>query len=140
MEAYIQVVTTTEKRQDAEKIAKALVERRLAACAQIVGPIVSTYWWKDNIETAEEWQCLIKSKKSFYSEVEKAIKVLHPYETPEKPEVHLHTDKESVEVSTDKIIKTLELLGHIPAIEGSTDYTAEEEDAIKNRLQDLGYI
>ena len=83
MEAYIQVVTTTEKRQDAEKIAKALVERRLAACAQIVGPIVSTYWWKDNIETAEEWQCLIKSKKSFYSEVEKAIKMLHPYETPE---------------------------------------------------------
>ena len=83
MEAYIQVVTTTEKRQDAEKIAKSLVERRLAACAQLVGPIVSTYWWKDNIETAEEWQCLIKSKKSFYSKAEKAIKMLHPYETPE---------------------------------------------------------
>jgi len=83
MEAYIQVVTTTDKRQDAEKIAKALVERRLAACAQLVGPIVSTYWWKDNIETAEEWQCLIKSKKNFYGEVEKAIKMLHPYETPE---------------------------------------------------------
>ncbi len=83
MEAYIQVVTTTDKRQDAEEIAKALVERRLAACAQLVGPIVSTYWWKDNIETAEEWQCLIKSKKSLYGEVEKAIKMLHPYETPE---------------------------------------------------------
>jgi periplasmic divalent cation tolerance protein len=64
MEAYIQVVTTTDKRQDAEEI-------------------VSTYWWKDNIETAEEWQCLIKSKKSFYGEVEKAIKMLHHYETPE---------------------------------------------------------
>ena len=83
MEAYIQVVTTTDKRQDAEKIAKTLVEGRLAACAQLVGPIVSTYWWKDNIETAEEWQCLIKSKKSFYGEVEKAVKMLHPYETPE---------------------------------------------------------
>ena len=83
MEAYIQVVTITEKRQDAEKIAKTLVEKRLAACVQLVGPIFSTYWWKDNIETAEEWQCLIKSKQSLYCEVEKAIKMLHPYETPE---------------------------------------------------------
>jgi len=83
METYVQVVTTTETREDGETIAKAFVEKRLAACAQLVGPIVSTYWWKDNIETAEEWQCLIKSKKSLYSEVEKAIKMLHPYETPE---------------------------------------------------------
>jgi periplasmic divalent cation tolerance protein len=83
METYVQVVTTTETREDGEKIAKALVEKRLAACAQLVGPIVSTYWWKDNIETAEEWQCLIKSNKSLYGEVEKAIKMLHHYETPE---------------------------------------------------------
>jgi len=77
------VVTTTETREDAEKIAKDLVEKRLAACAQIVGPIVSTYWWKENVETAEEWQCLLKSKKSLYDDVEKAIKMIHPYETPE---------------------------------------------------------
>ena len=83
METYIQVVTTTETREDAAKIAKALVEKRLAACAQLVGPIVSTYWWKENVETAEEWQCLIKSKKSLYGKVEKAIKMIHPYETPE---------------------------------------------------------
>ncbi|MBN1843044.1 MAG: divalent-cation tolerance protein CutA [Deltaproteobacteria bacterium] len=83
METYVQVVTTTETREDGKKIAKALVEKRLAACVQLVGPIVSTYWWKDNVETAEEWQCLIKSKKSLYGKVEKAIKLLHPYETPE---------------------------------------------------------
>lgn len=77
------MVTTTETREDAEKIAKDLVEKRLAACAQIVGPIVSTYWWKENVETAEEWQCLLKSKKSLYDDVEKAIKMIHPYETPE---------------------------------------------------------
>jgi adenylylsulfate kinase len=79
-------------------------------------------------------------KKAIAGEIKNFTGIDDPYETPEKPEVHLHTDKESVEVSTDKIIKTLELLGHIPAIEGSTDYTPEEEDAIKNRLQDLGYI
>ena len=79
-------------------------------------------------------------KKAIAGEIKNFTGIDDPYETPEKPEVHLHTDKESVEVSTDKIIKTLELLGHIPALEGSTDYTPEEEDAIKNRLQDLGYI
>ena len=83
MQEYIQVVTTVEKKEDAEKIAKALVEKRLAGCAQVVGPIVSTYWWQDNIETAEEWLCIIKSKKDLYEELEKCIKAIHPYEVPE---------------------------------------------------------
>ena len=48
-----------------------------------MGPIVSTYWWKDNIETAEEWLCVIKSKKDVYEELEKSIKEIHTYETPE---------------------------------------------------------
>jgi len=83
MEEYIQVVTAIEKRENAEKIAKALVEKRLAACVQILGPIVSTYWWKGTIERAEEWLCIIKSKKKLYEELEKSIKEIHPYETPE---------------------------------------------------------
>ncbi len=82
-EEYIQVFTTTEKKEDAEKIAKAIVEKRLAGCIQIVGPITSTYWWKGNVETAEEWLLFIKSKKELYEELEKAIKEIHPYETPE---------------------------------------------------------
>ena len=83
MEEYIQVFTTTEKKEDAEKIARVLVEKRLAGCIQIVGPIVSTYWWKGNVETAEEWLCFVKSKKALYEELEKAIREIHPYETPE---------------------------------------------------------
>ncbi|MCU0849725.1 MAG: divalent-cation tolerance protein CutA [Candidatus Thermoplasmatota archaeon] len=83
MDEYIQVFTTTEKKEDAEKIAKTLVEKRLAGCIQIIGPIKSTYWWKDDIETSEEWICFIKSKKKLYDELEKAIKEMHPYETPE---------------------------------------------------------
>lgn len=83
MEEYVQVFTTTEKKEDAEKIAKAMVEKRLAGCIQIVGPINSMYWWKGNVETAGEWLLLIKSKKELYEELEKAIKELHPYETPE---------------------------------------------------------
>jgi len=83
MEEYIQVFTTTEEKNDAEKIAKALVEKRVAACVQIIGPITSTYWWKGNLETAQEWLCLIKSRRDLYDEVEAAIKEMHPYETPE---------------------------------------------------------
>ena len=83
MKEYIQVFTTTEKKEDAKKIAKALAEKRLAGCIQIVGPIGSIYWWKDKVETAEEWLCFIKSKKSLYDELEKVIKEIHPYEVPE---------------------------------------------------------
>ena len=83
MDEYIQVFTSTEKKEDAEKIATVLVEKRLAGCIQIVGPIISTYWWKGNVENAGEWLCFIKSKKTLYDELEKAIKEVHPYETPE---------------------------------------------------------
>ena len=83
MEEYIQVFVTNDKKEDAEKIARVLVKDRMAGCTQIVGPIVSTYWWKGNIETAEEWLCLIKSKKSLYQKIEKVVKEMHTYETPE---------------------------------------------------------
>jgi len=83
MGEYIQIFTTTEKREDAERIAQALVEKRLAGCVQIVGPMVSTYRWKGKVETAEEWLCLIKSRRGLYEELERAIMEMHPYETPE---------------------------------------------------------
>jgi periplasmic divalent cation tolerance protein len=83
MDGFIQVTTTTEKREDAERIARTLVESRLAACVQIVGPITSIYRWKGKIETAGEWLCLIKSREENYGAVEQAVRSLHPYETPE---------------------------------------------------------
>lgn len=83
MTDYIQIITTTEKKEDAEKIARALLEQKLAGCVQIVGPITSMYWWKDAIETAGEWLCLIKTSAALYTAVEKAIKAVHPYEVPE---------------------------------------------------------
>ncbi|MCX7995818.1 MAG: divalent-cation tolerance protein CutA [candidate division WOR-3 bacterium] len=80
---YIQIFTTVEKKEDAEKIARSVVEKRLGGCVQILGPIKSTYWWKGKIETAEEYLCIVKSKKDLYDKLEKAIKEIHPYETPE---------------------------------------------------------
>ena len=69
MEEYIQVFTTTEKKEDAVKIAKTLVEKRLAGCIQIVGPIESTYWWEGDVETAEEWLLFIKTRKNLYERI-----------------------------------------------------------------------
>ena len=83
MTEYLQITTTTEKKAEAEIIARALIEGCLAACVQIVGPITSTYSWKGQIETAEEWQCLIKTRADLFGEVERSIKAIHSYETPE---------------------------------------------------------
>ena len=83
MTDYIEVVTTTERKEDAERIARALVEARLAACVQIRGPITSTYRWKGAIETAEEWQCVAKSRADLFAQIDEAIRGIHPYEVPE---------------------------------------------------------
>jgi periplasmic divalent cation tolerance protein len=83
MKSYIQITTTTETKEEAEKIAQYLVEQKLAACVQIIGPITSTYRWKGKVETASEWLCLIKTREKLYDKVETAIKKLHSYETPE---------------------------------------------------------
>ena len=79
----IQVVTTAERREDAERIARTLVEARLAACVQVLGPIASTYWWGGKIETTQEWQCWAKSRRDLYRQIERAIRRIHPYEVPE---------------------------------------------------------
>ena len=83
MSNYIQVTTTTSSQEEAEQIARALVMKRLAACVQIVGPITSVYWWQEELETAVEWLCYIKSKQDLYPQIEAAIQQNHPYDTPE---------------------------------------------------------
>jgi periplasmic divalent cation tolerance protein len=83
MKSFIQISTTTESKEQAQKIARSLVEQKLAACVQISGPIESTYRWKGKVENAQEWLCLIKTRAAFYRKVEAAIKKLHSYETPE---------------------------------------------------------
>lgn len=83
MTEYIQIITTTEKKADAEKISQILVEKKLAGCVQIIGPITSTFWWEEKIDKAEEWLCLIKTNKNLYNELEQAIRSVHPYKVPE---------------------------------------------------------
>lgn len=80
---YVQVLTTVGSEEEAERISSLLVDRRLAACVQIVGPIRSRYRWKGEVEEESEWQCLAKTEASLYGEVEEAIRAAHSYEEPE---------------------------------------------------------
>ena len=83
MTEYIQVLTTVEHRADAEKIAKNLVEKHIAACVQIVGPLTSYFQWQEKLDCAQEYLCLIKSRSDLFAELEAAIQSMHPYEVPE---------------------------------------------------------
>ena len=80
---FIQVVTTAASQDGATKIAQALLEQKLAACVQIVGPIKSMYRWKGQIETAVEFQCWIKTRRAKYDIVAAVIRQNHTYEIPE---------------------------------------------------------
>ena len=80
---HIVVMTTFEKRENADRVAQTLVERRLVACVQILGPMTSVYRWQGKIETAGELLCLIKTRRALFPQVEKTIAELHPYAVPE---------------------------------------------------------
>lgn len=107
MSDYIQVMTTTETKEQADRIARHLVEERIAACVQITPGIESTYHWKGKIECSREYLCLIKTRGNLFPVVEAAIRRLHSYETPE-------------------IIA-------VPIINGSEEYLKWLDDALVNK-------
>jgi periplasmic divalent cation tolerance protein len=77
------ILTTAGSEDEARKIAHVLVERRLAACVNIVPKIQSVYRWKDKVESSEEYLLLIKSSKRCEDSVRTAIREIHSYELPE---------------------------------------------------------
>src|SRR5689334_1454185 len=80
---HLQVQTAVSSEEEAEKISRALVVGRLAACVQVVGPIASCYRWQGEVEEDREWLCLAKTESSRYAQVEAAILELHSYDEPE---------------------------------------------------------
>jgi periplasmic divalent cation tolerance protein len=77
------VLTTAGSQAEAQKIAHALVERKLAACVNIVSQIESVYRWQGKVESATEWLLLIKTQAEVFERLRDAIKELHSYELPE---------------------------------------------------------
>jgi adenylyl-sulfate kinase len=79
-------------------------------------------------------------KKALAGEIKNFTGVSDPYEEPHKAEIIVQTDKESIDESTHKILRTLELMSYIPGVNAESEYSPEEEESIKTRLKDLGYI
>jgi periplasmic divalent cation tolerance protein len=82
-EDFVVVFVTTGSAEEATGIARALVEARLAACANVVGPITSVYRWQGVIEEAAEHLLLVKARASDLPAVEREVRARHSYEVPE---------------------------------------------------------
>jgi periplasmic divalent cation tolerance protein len=80
---YLQVQTTTDSRAEAMELSHAAVEARLAACAQVAGPVASVFWWEGSLERAEEWLVLFKLPADRFDELAAFIAERHSYDEPE---------------------------------------------------------
>jgi len=101
-----QVTTTLPDRGAAEDLAARLVQERLAACAQVAGPVSSTYRWKGEIERAQEWYCYLKTTLARLPTLQARIRELHPYDIPE--------------------------IVAVPILQGDADYLEWIQDAVRS--------
>lgn len=77
------VLTTASSTEEARRIANELVERRLAACVNVVTKLDSMFRWKDKVQESEEYLLMVKTTKDLFPKVRDAIKQMHSYEVPE---------------------------------------------------------
>jgi periplasmic divalent cation tolerance protein len=80
---FLQVQTTTDSRAEAMELARVAVESRLAACAQVAGPMTTTYWWDEGVERAEEWMIMMKLPADRYDQLAAFLTERHSYDEPE---------------------------------------------------------
>ncbi|MDX2144238.1 MAG: divalent-cation tolerance protein CutA [Rhodospirillaceae bacterium] len=78
----IMVYVTTSNRGEAEAIAEALVQDRLAACVNVLGPIRSIYRWQGQVEKADETVLIAKTRAELFDEVRAKVKSMHSYDVP----------------------------------------------------------
>lgn len=82
-ESHCAVVTTIDSAEEAEILARGVVDARLAACVQIVGPIRSIYRWEGDVQSEQEWQCWVKTSTDRLDALTEHIKKNHNYDVPE---------------------------------------------------------
>lgn len=82
-EQYLLILNTCPNKESASQVANTLVDKHLAACVNILPGLTSIYHWQGQIESAEEYLLIIKSTQSAFSDVQSAIREIHPYELPE---------------------------------------------------------
>lgn len=106
---------------------------------KLIGRFVEVYV-KCPIEVLAERDVKGLYKKALAGEIKNFTGVDDPYEEPDNAEIVVDSSKETVQESIAKIIRTLELMNYIPASDSENEYSAEEEEEIKQRLKALGYI
>ena len=80
---HIVIFITAKSVEEATKISQELVRQKLIACANIVKDIKSFFWWEGKIDEADEVLLILKTKRSLFKKIEKAVKSLHSYDVPE---------------------------------------------------------
>ena len=80
---YIVVFITAGSKEEAQKIARGLLEEKLAACVNIIDGVESHFWWQGKIDSAKEALLVIKTKKELFNKLAKKVKSLHSYSVPE---------------------------------------------------------
>lgn len=80
---HIVVLVTASSKEEANKIARGLLEEKLAACVNIVSGLESRFWWQGKIDSAKEVLLIIKTRKTLFNKLAKKVKSLHSYTVPE---------------------------------------------------------
>lgn len=104
---YLQITTTCDDRLALERLAQLLITERLAACAQVSGPMRSTYCWDGKVESTEEWQLQAKTREELRSEVYELIAAIHPYQVPQLTSTRLEHVAESYAQWIDQSLKRI---------------------------------
>jgi periplasmic divalent cation tolerance protein len=81
--SFLLVLTTLPKRSDARRLGRLLLEKKAAACVNLLGPADSSLWWKGKIDHAREYLLLIKTRTSVFSKLRRLLEKNHPYDVPE---------------------------------------------------------
>jgi len=81
--SIIVVLVTTSNREEAERIAHHLLDEKLVACANVLGPVSSLFWWAGKVEKADEYILLMKSRLNLFEKLSEKVEALHSYEVPE---------------------------------------------------------
>ena len=82
-DGFVAILVTAASADEADRIGRTLVEERVIACANVVGPIRSIYRWQDAVEDAEEFLLILKARAADVALVDARVRALHSYEVPE---------------------------------------------------------
>ncbi len=81
--SYVVVIITTPNKEEAVKIVRSLLKEKLIACANILGPISSLFWWQGKIDDENEFLVFMKSRKSLFERLSERVMEIHSYDVPE---------------------------------------------------------